>query len=166
MAKKEETGGKLWFGMAFVLVAGLLIGYFFHSFQVPVAMPSDHMKAIKANSIDAQRAAWIDLADNIRGRLALEGKYNCCLEKPCWYCIQKTPGHGEGAECRCLQDIMNGEHPCGECIGEILEGHGLKDKEIVKLYAKAIAHKVGTQHTDHLKGIIADMYNITVEEQV
>ena len=164
--KTELTKQQLWLGMAFVLAAGLSVGYFVHSFQAPAMAPTDHIGAIKAASIDEQRTAWIDIADSIRGKLASEGKYNCCLEEPCWYCIQKTPGHGEGAECRCLQDIMNGEHPCGECIGEILEGHGLKDKEIVKLYAKAIAHKVGAQHTDHLKTIIASMYNITVEEQV
>ncbi len=163
---KEETKGKLWMGMAFVLAAGLLIGYFVHSFQVPAITPTEHVEAIKASNIDEQRGAWIDIADNIRGKLALEGKYNCCLEKPCWYCIQKTPGHGEGATCECMNDIMNGEHPCGECIGEILEGNGEKDPELVKRYATAIAHKVGIEHTDHLKTIIEDMYGMPVAEQV
>lgn len=166
MAKNELSKGKLWLGIAFVLSAGLLIGYFMNSFQKPEITSEDHLDVIKASSIDEQRIAWMSIADNIRGKLALEGKYNCCLEKPCWYCIQKTPGHGEGATCECLKDIMNGEHPCGECIGEILEGHGLKDKEIVKLYAKAIAHKVGDQHLDHLKLIMSEMYEISVEEQV
>lgn len=163
---KEETKGRMWLGITFVLVAGLLIGYFMHSYQSPITVSADHVEAIKVSSIDEQRLAWMDVADNIRGKLAVKGDYNCCLEKMCWYCIQKTPGHGEGAKCECLNDILNGEHPCGECIGEILEGHGLKDKEIVKLYAKSIAHKVGEQHTDHLKSIIASMYDITVEEQV
>lgn len=159
-----EAKGKIWLGMAFVLAAGLLIGYFVHSLQVPAIAPTEHTEAIKASSIDEQRAAWIDIADNIRAKLAAEGKYNCCIEKPCWYCIQKTPGHGEGATCECMKDILNGVHPCGECIGEILEGHG--EPELAPYFAKAIAHKVGAQHTDHLKAIIADMYNITVEEQV
>lgn len=160
-----EEKGKLWMGMAFVLVAGLLIGFFGHSVTTtPATVSAEHMEAIKAGSIDEQRVAWIDLADNIRGELALQGKYNCCLENPCWYCIQKTPGHGEGATCECMNDILNGEHPCGECIGEILEGHG--EIELAPYFATAIAHKVGEQHTDHLKEIIADMYDITVEEQI
>lgn len=148
-----------------MLVLGLLIGYFTPPLQT-MDMSADHMEAIKMESIDVQRTAWIGIADNIRGKLALEGKYNCCLEKPCWYCIQKTPGHGEGATCECLDDIKNGSHPCGECIGEILEGHGRKDTELVRLYAKAIAHKVGEQHTEHLKEIIADMYDISIQEQI
>ena len=139
-------------GLALVLVAGMSIGYFVK----PSAPSEDHLAMIKNKSITEQREAWIGIADSIRGELAMEGKYDCCLDKPCWYCIQKTPGHGEGAECTCRQDILNGEHPCGECIGEILEGHGLT--ELKPYYAKAIAHKVGAQHESHLQEIIDDMY--------
>lgn len=164
--KRELTKQQLYLGIIFVLAAGLLIGYFIHSAQEPRIAETEYLETIKSLSVSEQRGTWIEIADNIRGKLALEGKYNCCLEKLCWYCIQKTPGHGEGATCECLNDILNGEHPCGECIGEILEGHGLKDPVIVKLYAKAISHKVGSQHLNHLKEIIADMYEITVEEQI
>lgn len=157
---KKESKRNIWLGVILVLFAGIFIGYFLHA---PAEVTE---KPFEQKTVDEQRLEWMSEADVIRGDLAVKGMYDCCLEKPCWYCIQKTPGHGEGATCECLSDIMNGEHPCGECIGEILEGHGLKDREIVKLYARAIAHKVGEQHTDHLKGIIADMYNITVEEQI
>jgi len=139
-------------GLALILIAGMSLGYFIR----PSMSGEDHVEIMKGNSIASQRGEWMAIADNIRGKLAMDGKYDCCLEDPCWYCIQKTPGHGEGAECTCRQDILNGEHPCGECIGEILEGHGLA--ELKPYYAKAIAHKVGSQHQGHLQAIINDMY--------
>lgn len=152
--KRESniTKSSLILGLVLVLIAGMAFGYFIK----PAAPSEDHLAMIKNKDIDEQREDWIAMADNIRGELATEGKYDCCLEKPCWYCIQKTPGHGEGAECTCRQDILNGEHPCGECIGEILEGHGLA--ELKPYYAKAIAHKVGAEHESHLQEIIDDMY--------
>ena len=139
-------------GVALILIAGASAGYLIK----PIAPSEDHLAMIKNQEISEQRESWMAIADNIRGELAMNGKYDCCLEEPCWYCIQKTPGHGEGAECTCRQDILNGEHPCGECIGEILEGHGLV--ELKPYYAKAIAHKVGSQHEGHLQAIIDDMY--------
>lgn len=138
-------------GVVLVLVAGGFIGYF-----VKPSQSGDHLAMMKNQSVAEQREDWMAMADNIRGKLAMEGKYDCCLEEPCWYCIQKTPGHGEGAECTCRQDILAGLHPCGECIGEILEGHGLA--ELKPYYAKAIAHKVGAKHEGHLQQIIDDMY--------
>lgn len=78
--------------------------------------------------------------------------------------MQSTPGHGEGATCSCLEDIMNGVHPCGECIGEILEGHG--NRLIAKYFATAISEEVGAEHLDTIKQIIASKYNISVEEQI
>lgn len=127
----------------------LIAGGFFGYFLKPSAPSEDHLAMIKKMAIEEQRDAWMAIADNIRGKLEMEGKYDCCLEKPCSYCIKET-------ECTCRQDILNGEHPCGECIGEILEGHGLA--ELKPYYAKAIAHKVGEQHLEHLQEIINDIY--------
>ena len=149
---KNITKANLIWGLCFVLIAGVSFGYYFKSYT----KVEGHVSSIEETSIEEQREAWIDIGDNIRTKLVLTGKYNCCLENPCWYCIQKTPGHGEGAECTCRQDILAGEHPCGECIGEILEGHGLS--ELVPYYAKAISHKVGDEHLGHLKEIIDAMY--------
>lgn len=146
------TTTSLVLGLVLVLIAGIFLGYFLK----PSVSEKDHLTAIKSQNVSEQRDAWIEIANSIRGALAVEGKYNCCLVKPCWYCIQKTPGHGEGAECHCYQDVVAGRHPCGECIGEILEGHGLP--ELKPYYAKAIAHKVGVEHEAHLQEIITDMY--------
>lgn len=153
---------KLWIGMVFVLVAGLLIGFFVHSMTVPIEQSTE--KSFEEKNIDEKTAQFISEKNAIIAEMQEQGKYTCCLEKPCTYCIEKTPGHGEGASCSCADDILAGEHPCGECIGEILEGHG--EPVLAPYFAKAISHKVGEQHLDHLKGIIADMYDISVEEQV
>lgn len=160
---KTNIGKKnLWLGMTFVLVAGLLIGFFANSLTTPTMQMDE--KAFSEKSIDEKRLEFISEKEVIIAEMKEKGMYRCCLEKPCTYCIEKTPGHGEGAACTCAQDILAGKHPCGECIGEILEGHG--EKELEPYFAKAIAHKVGEQHTDHLKSIIADMYGISVEEQL
>jgi len=88
--------------------------------------------------------------------------YACCLKKPCTYCIEKTPGHGEGAACDCLSDVMNGRHPCGECIGEILEGHG--NKFIAQYFATAVAEETGELAA--IQKIVEDKYGVPVSEQI
>lgn len=117
-----------------------------------------------SKSVDEKRTDFLSIRDSIVGELITEEKYRCCLEKPCTYCIEKTPKHGEGASCNCLEDVVTGVHPCGECIGEILEGHG--NQFLAKYFATSIAEEVGKTHLDELKGIILEKYGIPVEEQV
>jgi len=97
--------------------------------------------------------------DDLFQELLSEGKYRCCLEKPCSYCLKED---GEG--CDCLEDVMNGKHPCGECMGEILEGKG--NRFIAKYFATAIADEVGEDHMSELKQIISEKYNIGIDEQI
>jgi hypothetical protein len=113
-------------------------------------------------TMDMKRDSFISLRESIQGEQLVHSKYRCCLEKPCIYCIEKTPGHGEGAECSCQEDIYNGLHPCGECIGEILEGHG--NPLMSEYFARAIAEKTGQY--DAIKEIISEKYNISVEQQL
>lgn len=108
-------------------------------------------------SVDEKRDTFIDLKTDIQRDLIPSGNYKCCLENPCTYCIEKTPGHGEGAVCDCLSDIINGQHPCGECIGEILEGHG--NPYLAEYFPAAIAEEVGEEHIETLKMIIAEKYD-------
>lgn len=115
-------------------------------------------------SSDDDRLAFIQMKDDISKEMRDEGNYECCLLNPCAYCIEKTPGHGEGASCHCLDDIMNGEHPCGECIGEILEGHG--NKHAAMYFATSLADELGTEYLDMLKQIMTEKYNLTIEEQL
>jgi hypothetical protein len=110
------------------------------------------------------RESFIETKNSMISGMIAEGEYKCCLEKPCVYCIEKTPGHGEGATCSCLEDIVNGVHPCGECIGEILEGHG--NRFLAKYFASSIAEEVGEEHLNSLKIIVANKYNISIEEQM
>lgn len=123
------------------------------SFLIPAHMFMD---------TDQERSLLISLKNSIQEELRPKHQYRCCLEQPCTYCIEKTPGHGEGAVCDCLSDIINGVHPCGECIGEILEGHG--NKYLRKYFAKAIAEKTGEEEA--IKRIIEDKYGIPVGDQV
>lgn len=119
---------------------------------------------INNKGIEAKRDNYISQKNDIIGELIAQGEYVCCLEKPCAYCIEKTPGHGEGAACHCLEDVVNGVHPCGECIGEIMEGHG--NKYLAEYFAVAIAEEVGQQYLDTLKQIISEKYDISIEEQL
>jgi len=121
------------------------------------------LKVHKPMDMDHKRDAFIAQKQGIIGELIGQGMYRCCLEKPCMYCIEKTPKHGEGAECSCLEDVVNGKHPCGECIGEIMEGHG--NQYLSQYFAKAIAEEVGEQHYDTLTEIMEEKYGIPVEEQ-
>jgi hypothetical protein len=107
-------------------------------------------------SMDERRDVFIFLKNNMQRELLSQGGYKCCLEKPCTYCIEKTPGHGEGAICNCLEDIVNGKHPCGECIGEILEGHG--NSYLKEYFALAIAEKVGMNYLEVIESIIEEKY--------
>lgn len=96
---------------------------------------------------------------NKKLELISKGEYKCCLETPCTYCLVK---HEDS--CDCLDDLMVGVHPCGECIGEILEGHG--NPLLSEYFATAIAEKVGEQHIDTLKQIIYEKYDMPIENQL
>ena len=59
-------------------------------------------------------------------KLAKEGRYRCCLSEPCLYCYAHYGNRSEGEVCDCLDEVVAGELPCGECLGEIIEGEGNK----------------------------------------
>ena len=148
-----------------VITSVLVIFFLFIS--VFIAAPhvsAMHMYMMSKMSVDEKRDAFISLKSSIQDELRPQVKYRCCLESPCMYCIEKTPKHGEGAACDCMKDIMEGHHPCGECMGEILEGHG--NVFLAKYFASALAEEIGEDHTDALKAIIHDKYNISIEEQI
>lgn len=127
------------------------------------AMMHDMMTMVTDENVDEYRAMFVAQKEGMIGKLIMDGKYRCCLQRPCTYCIEKTPGHGEGATCDCLADVVNGKHPCGECIGEILEGHG--NPYLAEYFAVAIAEEVGEKHLGTLHQIISEKYGIPIEEQ-
>jgi len=113
------------------------------------------------------KKSLINVNSNLKSKLIDEGKYKCCLENPCSYClledeIKTETFNGKVLECECLVEIMNGEHPCGECIGEILEGNG--NKYLSKYFATAIAEKTGNKEA--IKQIIFEKYGTPIEEQI
>ncbi len=102
--------------------------------------------------------------DDAIKNLITEGRYKCCLEDPCSYCFSDLDHQDRELVCDCLVDIMNGKAPCGECIGEILEGKG--NFLIAEYFATAIAEEVGNEQLPALKEIITSKYGIPVEEQI
>lgn len=143
--------------VALFFVAATSVGNMFLLSQ----MRAQHMDH-DGMSMDEMRDHFMSLRADIQEEERQSLHYRCCTEVPCIYCIEKTPGHGEGAACDCLADVMNGRHPCGECIGEILEGHG--NPLVAEYFAKAIAEETGEEEA--IRRIIEDKYGIPVEDQV
>ena len=170
--KKNNLGS--WASLIIVFVIALALGNVFtmvgwsmmgNLFGQPTMMhDTDHYQYHQIMSMDENRLAYLEHRDGIMDDMRADGDYACCLETPCTYCIEKTPGHGAGASCHCLSDIMNGEHPCGECIGEILEGHG--NKYLSQYFASAIAEEVGEDHLEAIQQIISEKYGISIDEQL
>lgn len=142
----------------FIILPFILLSFFVGRYSKPAMVSHDGM------SMDNMRDHFISQKDDMHKDMLADGEYKCCLEKPCVYCIEKTPKHGEGATCSCLEDVIEGRHPCGECIGEILEGHG--NRFLAKYFAKSIVEEVGEEHIETLKQIISQKYEITIEEQI
>ena len=112
---------------------------------------------------NTQFSHYMAMKDNIMHHNIAKGDYACCVEKPCTDCIEKTPWHGEETSCHCLDDLVNGVSPCGECIGEILQGRG--NKYLSKYFAESIAEEVGYEHKETLQQIIQDKYDKPKKEQ-
>ena len=122
-----------------------------------------HFPAMMRGDMNHQRDHFVEAKNNVISKQLPQGKYRCCLEKPCGLCIE-TREHGEVAACDCLSEVLNGEAPCGECIGEILKGQG--NPYLAEYFAKAIAEEVGEQHIDTLKKIVEEKYGMPVEKQI
>jgi len=148
---KGRSNKKILWGVGGMAAALLLLTVF-------VKVDANPMR----HTMEIRREKFIEEKNDMIFEMLAQGKYSCCLETPCTYCIEKSPGHGEGATCNCLKDVMEGVHPCGECIGEILEGHG--NPYIAKYFAKAISEKTGQE--DAIKLIIEEKYEVPVSEQV
>jgi len=143
---------KFGIGVFAIVLFVLLTGVFVHSYGA------------HAGSMDEMREDFVEMKNDMIKEMIHDGDYACCLETPCTYCIEKTPGHGEGATCNCLEDVVEGRHPCGECIGEIMEGHG--NKFLAKFFARSIAEEMGEQYHQVLKEMMFDKYIISVDDQL
>ncbi len=94
---------------------------------------SEYGFALKATEEKVERLEQWN--KEVKLQLIKEGKYRCCLKEPCSYCLE----HGE---CDCLDSVMEGNPPCGECLGELIEGEGnpYLDKELIRsAISKALA---------------------------
>ena len=66
--------------------------------------------------------------------------------------------------CDCLEGVVNGEAPCGECLGEILEGRG--NPLLAEYFAAAISDSLGEEYRAALREKIEATYGIPAEQQV
>jgi len=144
-------------GMTLLLVGGVIGGN-----VLSTPDPSINHSAIKDSS-EYNKEIIAEKDESVKNLLA-EGRYKCCLENPCSYCFSDVEHQDRELVCDCLVDIMNGNHPCGECIGEILEGNG--NPLISEYFATAIAEKIGDNYLLPLKQIIADKYDMPVGKQL
>jgi len=161
-------------GFIALFLIGLIIGQFFMYQGHIISMENMHHEmheeieqndsGINDMSIDSMRTDFMKTKNSIISELISKGDYMCCLQKPCTYCIEKTPGHGEGAKCTCLEDVMNGLHPCGECIGEIMEGHG--NKFLAPYFSEAISEEMGIEHKKEIMQMMSEKYGVSVEDQI
>ncbi len=97
-------------------------------------------------------------------KLLADGRYKCCMKEPCFRCFSKPGNQDKELVCDCMVDVYNGKHPCGECIGEILEGAG--NPLMAEYFATSIAEELGEQHLNTLRQIISEKYNLPIEKQL
>ncbi len=144
--------------IASVLIAVLILGI---GGWMPGMQQMNHSGQMSVNQYNKEIVA--EKNEGIRNLLA-EGRYKCCMKEPCFRCFSKPGAHDKELVCDCMIDIYNGKHPCGECIGEILEGEG--NPLMAEYFATAIAEKLGEQHLAMLKQIISEKYGIPAEQQI
>ncbi len=109
------------------------------------------------------RALSAEVSEGVRALIA-SGRYQCCLQNPCTYCFT-DPSHQERAlVCDCLEEVVNGEAPCGECLGEILEGKG--NPLLAEYFAAAISDSLGEAYLPVLREKIEATYGIPAAQQV
>ena len=102
-----------------------------------------------------------DMFSGYRHNSMMSGsKYGCCSLTPCIFCLNDPEHNGV---CDCFEEVINGESPCTECVGNILQGNS--NKYLAKSFAKAISEKMGDEYLLTLKEIIAQKYNVPVNEQ-
>ncbi len=152
MTDKNISKAKCVWGL-FVIIAIVVTGMpiLFHTMNIK------EMAIVGFHGEENMRLAFASDQKEAIHQLIKEGKYRCCIENPCSYCFLNSTASEDGTVCDCLDEIVNGEHPCGECMGEILEGNG--NKYLSEYFPAAIADEVGNQYLDVLGKIVDDKYN-------
>jgi len=96
-----------------LLIAGMLGGCAqqpqntgYGSSAAPTDKPTPTLPTVRA-----------DLA-TIKGQLATQGRYACCIKSPCNLCALAR------GDCPCANEVKNGEGVCGECYAGWKAGHG------------------------------------------
>ena len=148
------------FGLGFVVI--LMLGVIL--LGATFIMPNSRMShSAKQFSSESNKEVGMEVGEGIKNLIAT-GRYKCCLTNPCSYCFTDKEHQDRELVCDCLVDIMNGKAPCGECVGEILEGRG--NPLIAEYFATAIAEEIGAKYLSTIQDIITDKYGIPATEQL
>lgn len=156
--RNPNKTNRLLFGSGLVLV-GLLIGAVGLAYTYPNGLPYMHGERM---ALEDHHVDYLEHEAYMHDALIDSEHYACCLEKPCHTCLSLDPYHGEGASCTCLEDVVNGKAPCGECTGGILAGRG--NKYLAEYFAASLADEVGEEHLETMQRIIEDTYGLDPEE--
>ena len=150
-----------------ILIAALALSAVFLA-GVFSASPVRHLLDRGLSGTDAVKAQAARAAAHqstaIR-RLAAAGLYRCCTKNPCTYCFSDTRHYtGKGAACACIDDLMNSNPPCPECIGVILRGGG--NPLIAEYFAAALSRALGGEYYPLLVRLMEERYGIAPEAQL
>ncbi len=145
--------------LAFML--GVLLGA--GAFYVPLSLSTKQVLHTQSDRVAYYKAIGTETQQGI-AQLIAEGRYKCCLESPCAYCFTDTEHQDRQMVCNCVDDIVNGKAPCGECLGEILEGEG--NELLAEYFAQSIADELGAESLPLLRQYVEEVYGIPVSAQL
>jgi hypothetical protein len=87
--------------------------------------------------VGAQCARVRGEVDTVKGRLAAEGKYECCVRPACSECLLRY------GECHCQHSARHAGPSCGECTEAWLEGRGAVEGLTAKEMLQRLEYKGG-----------------------
>lgn len=157
MTTYNKKKSMFWFALGLVLLPAIA------TFGVFTATNSTMAHDVEMYSTQYNKEVGTEVEEGVL-KLIADGRYKCCLENSCIYCFADIEHQDRALVCDCLVDIMNGEGPCGECVGEIMEGEG--NPLIAEYFATSIAQEVGVKYLNMLQEIMEEKYGIPVSKQL
>ena len=91
-----------------LILPAMIISFAFGRYFLPISVSHEDHEGMDMSQM---RDHFVSQKTDMQKIMLASGDYRCCLDTPCIYCIEKTPGHGEGATCSCLEDVVEGRHP-------------------------------------------------------
>lgn len=96
--------------------------------------------ALERGDYEGRRQAIVGELDQLVADLGEEGRYDCCIQKPCGHCARMAGG------CRCGEALRKGEPVCEECALMWRKGQGAEpgvDPQSVRSFLEAMDKNQG-----------------------